>query len=576
VAMAFSPPPPWPARDRFPKALAKLRGAAKDDGGISRPQPVGWAAAKFCPMRCFTSPATVWLLLALGLASPVSPARASNAQADAGAQSGSITIALKKVLNVGNEGKMVLDLINHGDGRLYISLLDGKILCFDPVGGNVYTYLDMGRAGAKLALPTTNAASGFYGFAFHPNFDKPGQPGYQKIYTWGDELKSTTTGRGARLAALPDFWHPENYVPGAPVPSVTNVRKNTFAFFNVLREWTVNTAAKPPVVDPNSSRVLLRITEPGATAHNGAPPRFGPDGLLYFALGDGGGNGNDFQGTVDNPNDGHTNGTGNGQDLTNIYGKVLRLDPLPTNQGGKLSANGQYRIPADNPFADGANGKLPEIFAYGFRNPWKINFDDRPGGTGKLYLSDVGQKHREEIDVVVKGGNYGWGYMEGSVPLINNQNYSGEKLGPGIEIFRSPPGGFANFKFIPPLVEYKTRGQYYPDGAPRDVAHLVGDGVSITLGCIYRGSALPALAGQLVFGEYSWGETPPPGHTPKTGRLFYLDPAQPDPKFYEFQLAPGSKIPAQLLGFGQNAQGEIYVFFDNGEIDEIVPATSAK
>jgi hypothetical protein len=434
----------------------------------------------------------------------------------------------------------------------------------------------MGRGGANLAVPTTNASSGFYGFAFHPDFNNPGKPGYRKIYTWGDELKSTSPGRGGPLAALPDFWHPENYTPGTPTPTVTNARKNTFAFFNVLREWTVNTEAKPPVVDPNSSRVLLRVAEPLSTAHNGAPPRFGPDGLLYFAIGDGGGSGNDVNGALNNPNDGHTNFTGNGQDLTNIFGKVLRLDPIPGGKDGKLSANGQYRIPADNPYASGADGHLPEIYAYGFRNPWKLSFDDRPGGTGKLYLSDVGQHHREEIDIVVKGGNYGWGYMEGSVPLIYGDSFSGERLGPNIDVIRTPPEGWANFKSMPPLLEYKTRRQYYPDGAPADPAHLVGDGVSATMGYVYRGTALPALAGKLVFGDYSWGASPPAGHEAKTGRLFYLNPTETDPKFYEFQLSPETKIPAQLLGFGQDAKGELYVTFDNGEIDQIVPAGTGK
>ena len=133
---------------------------------------------------------------------------------------------------------------------------------------------------------------------------------------------------------------------------------------------------------------------------------FGADGLLYGAFGDGG-NANDV-------GDGHNPTTGNAQDLTTILGKMIRINPLnptlTTDADGSLGKNGQYRIPPANPFLSTSNA-LGEIYAYGFRNPYRFSFD---AGTGRLVLGDVGQNNIEEVDIVVRGGNYGWHIQEGT------------------------------------------------------------------------------------------------------------------------------------------------------------------
>lgn len=166
---------------------------------------------------------------------------------------------------------------------------------------------------------------------------------------------------------------------------------------SVIAEWQVS-AGNQDVVDPATRREVMRIDEPEFN-HNGGQLVFRPsDRYLYVSLGDGGA-GNDV-------GDGHNVATGNGQDLTTVLGKLLRIDPLaPAAQPGSadpISGNGKYRIPASNPFVatlQPAN-RVAEIFAYGFRNPFRFGFD---AVTDKLIVGDVGQDHIEEIDVVEPG-----------------------------------------------------------------------------------------------------------------------------------------------------------------------------
>ncbi|MFE7890397.1 PQQ-dependent sugar dehydrogenase [Streptomyces sp. NPDC057412] len=196
-------------------------------------------------------------------------------------------------------------------------------------------------------------------------------------------------------------------------------------------------------IQPQTRRTVLTQAQPYAN-HNGGDLKFGPDGYLYIALGDGGSGG-----------DPH----GNGQNLGTLLGKLLRIDP----RGGT-----PYAIPADNPFVNtpGARG---EIWSYGLRNPWRFSFD---AGTGDLLIGDVGQNDWEEIDrapASSKGGeNYGWGQMEGTHP------------------FR---GGTEPANHVPPVHEY-DRGNF---------------GCSVTGGYVYRGRAIPALKGQYVFSDYCDG-----------------------------------------------------------------------
>ncbi|MFE5119624.1 PQQ-dependent sugar dehydrogenase [Streptomyces sp. NPDC056669] len=196
-------------------------------------------------------------------------------------------------------------------------------------------------------------------------------------------------------------------------------------------------------IQPETRRTVLTQTQPYSN-HNGGDIKFGPDGYLYIALGDGGAGG-----------DPH----GNGQNLDTLLGKLLRIDP---------SGGDPYAIPPDNPFVDDPNAR-DEIWAYGLRNPWRFSFD---AGTGDLLIGDVGQNDWEEIDWAPansKGGeNYGWSQMEGTHP------------------FR---GGTEPANHVPPVHEY-------------DRTNL---GCSVTGGYVYRGNAIPDLKGQYVFSDYCDG-----------------------------------------------------------------------
>lgn len=195
-------------------------------------------------------------------------------------------------------------------------------------------------------------------------------------------------------------------------------------------------------LDPDSRRTVLTQEQPYSN-HNGGQISFGPDGMLYIALGDGGAGGD--------PHD-------YGQNLGTLLGKMLRIDP---------SSGDPYAIPEDNPFVDDAEAK-GEIWAYGLRNPWRFSFDAQ---TGDLWIGDVGQNKVEEIDHAPAGSpggeNYGWGRMEGS------QVFDGEEP--------------ANH--VPPVHEYGRDGL----------------GCSVTGGFVYRGEAIPDLAGQYLFSDYCDG-----------------------------------------------------------------------
>ncbi|MET8684622.1 PQQ-dependent sugar dehydrogenase [Streptomyces sp. NPDC004732] len=202
-------------------------------------------------------------------------------------------------------------------------------------------------------------------------------------------------------------------------------------------------AVRKGKLQPDTRRTVLTQTQPYEN-HNGGDIKFGPDGYLYIAFGDGGSGG-----------DPH----GNGQNLDTLLGKLLRIDPL----GGK-----PYAIPSDNPFVGDPKAK-DEIWSYGLRNPWRFSFD---AGSGDVFIGDVGQSAWEEIDrapAASKGGeNYGWSQMEGTHP------------------FRE---GTEPANHVPPVHEYDRNGL----------------GCSVTGGFVYRGKAIPALKGQYLFSDYCDG-----------------------------------------------------------------------
>ena len=213
----------------------------------------------------------------------------------------------------------------------------------------------------------------------------------------------------------------------------------------------------PNKADPNSEEEIMRIPQPYWN-HNGGSIVFGADGYLYIALGDGGA-----------ANDPH----GNGQSLGTLLGKILRID-VDHKENGKA-----YAIPKDNPFV-GKQGAMPENYAYGLRNPWCISFD-RP--TGTLWCADVGQDIWEEIDIIVKGGNYGWNLREGK-----------HKFG--------PKGSEPRKDLIEPIWEYN---------------HNVGK--SITGGEVYHGKRVPELEGHYIYADYVSGKVWALKYDAKAGRV---------------------------------------------------------
>ena len=255
---------------------------------------------------------------------------------------------------------------------------------------------------------------------------------------------------------------------------------------SVISEYS-SPSLNPDQADATSERQLLIVDKPFDN-HNGGQLAFGPDGFLYIALGEGG-------------------SPANAQNLLTLLGKILRIDV-----DGPFSPGKQYGIPADNPFAQG--GGLPEIWAYGLRNPWRFSFDR---ATGRLFAGDVGEGRFEEVNLIVGGGNFGWSIMEGNhcFPQGSSCNTTGLTL---------------------PITEY---------------AHDATGGIAVIGGFVYRGALMPGLVGHYIFGDFS------------SGHVWGLQ-----------EVSPGSWQQTLLLthnltvsAFGQDAAGELYlVDYGNGAV----------
>ena len=362
--------------------------------------------------------------------------------------------------------------------RLFVVDQDGIVWAVDLSSGAKRIFLDVSSRLVPLGAfgPNTFDERGLLGLAFDPDYANNGL-----IYTYTSEPVSGS----ADFSTMP---------AGAPANHQSSIA-----------EWRVpNPRNASSVVDPSTRRELLRIDEPQFN-HNAGALNFGRDGFLYISLGDGGAG--DDQGVGHSPQ-------GNGQDPSNVLGSILRIDPTGTN-----SSNGKYGIPQGNPFV-GQAGFVPEIWAYGFRNPFRFSFDS---STGKLWVGDVGQNDIEEVDVVTKGGNFGWRIKEGSFLFDPNGAQ------PGFVTARSPgkPKGL-----IDPIAEYDH-----------------DEGVAVVGGFVYRGDAIPQLRGRYVFGDFSRSSS-------EFGRLFFLDRAE---RIKEFRLVGQDSLGLKLDGFGQDADGELYV-----------------
>ena len=204
-----------------------------------------------------------------------------------------------------------------------------------------------------------------------------------------------------------------------------------------------------------------------------------------------------------------------------VLGSILRIDPLGNN-----SANGKYGVPANNPFV-GVQG-LDEIFAYGFRNPYRISIDSQ---TGDLYTGDVGQGALEEVNKVEGGGNYGWNLKEGKLFFYNPSRTPPNATGTPYVSTVGPPTLPSDLK--EPIAQYDR-----------------GEGISVIGGYVYRGSEIESLIGQYVFGEFQ-------------GRLFKLDPDDTNGLIEEFlyqnQNMESVGFDGLVYGFGQDANNELYV-----------------
>ncbi len=441
-----------------------------------------------------------------------------------------LSVGLVEIVQIPNSGTAGdkaarLNLLTHaGDasGRLFVNDMRGKLYVI--VDGTATVYMNL----KQLICADFTYESGQQGFAyftFHPEFARNGI-----FYTVTSEVKDSGT---------PDF----------PVTkTILDSDKNIIAssHHDVIREWKATDPASNTFV--GTSREILRIEEPYPD-HNVGQLGFNPNakpgdddyGLLYIAVADGGSDG--FPVSDTDPLD-------NGQDLGTPLGKMLRIDPLGSN-----SNNGRYGIPDNNPFvADNNPQTLGEIWAYGLRNPHRLSWDT--GGEGKMLIADTGQAFIEEVNLGIKGANYGWGEREGTWVLEeNNEN-----------VLFPLPQDDAKYGFTYPVAQYDH-------DIPPEIEGYYG--IAITGGYVYRGKAIPELIGQYIFADFG-----------SDARFFHVpvdelvDGKQATIK--ELRLFEGEREVSilDLIGkersdvrFGVDEAGEIYVTSkQDGKVRKLVPS----
>lgn len=298
---------------------------------------------------------------------------------------------------------------------------------------------------------------------------------------------------GGEQGLLGLAFHPQYTTNGRFVVYYTNTNGD-------IRIASYRVSTNPEVADPASEQILLAVPHPSFSNHNGGMVVFGPDGKLYAGLGDGGSGGD--------PN-------GNGQNRNVLLGKIVRLN---------VNDAGQASVPSDNPFVGQANMR-PEIWSYGLRNPWRFSFDR---STGDLYIGDVGQNDREEIDVSTdvanfgKGLNFGWKIMEGTSCF-------------------SPSSGCNRSGLTLPVLDYDH-----------------SQGCSVTGGYVYRGSDVPGLRGHYFYSDYCNGWV----------RSFRLQGTGVTQELDWSTLRPGG----QVTSFGEDAKGEVYLLISSGRVFRIAPS----
>ena len=313
------------------------------------------------------------------------------------------------------------------------------------------------------------------------------------------------------LAFHPDFAINGRFYVSYSAPLRDGLSSSEWDHTTYISEFSVS-ADDPDQADPNSERVLLAMDKPGYNYEAGHLA-FGPDGYLYIATGD----------SVHDP------GTEAGQfaqDTFSLLGKILRIDV-----NGVADSAQNYLIPADNPFADGVDGRA-EVYAYGFRNPYRFSFDTAQdksldttdSGATRLFVADVGQAMMEEVNLVELGGNYGWPIREGT-SCFNSESWN------------QPLDQCATQGLSDPIIVYPHQS---------DLSAIIG-------GMIYHGKAIPALNGGYVFGDWGRGN----------GHLFVAFPPSLGAGLWniteiEIEIPDQTGI-GQLLGIGQDENGELYL-----------------
>ncbi|MGF1621679.1 MAG: PQQ-dependent sugar dehydrogenase [Rhodomicrobiaceae bacterium] len=384
-----------------------------------------------------------------------------------------------------------------GDDRMFVVEQWGRIRIINKGELRAEPFLDIRNKIVNLHHDFDER--GLLGLAFHPDFANNG-----KFYV----AYSTHLNFQQDLGVM--FW---------------------WSHTNVVAEYTLS-SENPNAANPNSERIIHSLNWPQFN-HNGHWIGFGTDGMLYISTGDGG-YANDW-------GIGHNVTEGNGQDLRSLHGKILRID-INGSEGDK-----NYAIPADNPFV-GNNDALPEIWAYGLRNPWRCSFDM---GGESLICADVQQNSYEEVNIIEKGGNYGWRRME-ATHCFDYQKPD------------EHPESCDTDGLINPIIEYKNCTAQ-PDGCK---------GISVTGGYVYRGSASD-WDGKYIFGDWS------KSFAEMDGQFFIASKGDDDNWTMEDATVTDmeGKLP-YVLAFAQDAAGEVYALTSvttgpNGGMDtiyKVVPA----
>ncbi len=374
---------------------------------------------------------------------------------------------------------------NAGDKRLFIIDQVGKIWIIDKHGVRLpIPFLDV--TSRMVALNPGFDERGLLGFAFHPNYRHNG-----RFFVYYNAPRRA----------------------GGPQPGVL--------WNNLARISEFRVSSNPNLADMGSERVLLELDDPQSN-HNGGTIAFGPDNYLYIAIGDGGAANDNAPGHV--PDWYLVNAGGNGQDVeANLFGNILRID---VNRGNP------YAIPRDNPFVN-RTGR-DEIYAYGFRNPYRFSFD--MGGSHQLIAGDAGQILYEEIDVVKKGANYGWNVKEG--------RHCFSTATPGIELPSCPSVDPFGNQLIDPVIEMNN--WRHPQG---------GRSTTVIGGNVYRGNSIHSLKGKYIFASFSQNFSAP------NGELFMANVSgNSNWQFEELTLnSSPNDIGYFIKGFGQDQKGEVYV-----------------